>query len=283
MTSRARNVGTGGWAAVLLVACVITCGVAGCGGTGSTMTPPNPPPTPANITGNWELAATPSSGWQASIAVYLTSNAGSVSGIANGPAATDNVCIANGCCGSPIGVFNNVALIGTVDADGNLKLSTPAGGNPVFAMTGTTSGSTISNGSFMLSGTCTTQGAIAGTEYAPLDGTYAGTVTSQDTGKSYAVTTTLDQGSVPNSSGYLDLTGLVSVSGYPCISSGSTPISSTFLGDEFFAGANPSPNGTLGWSGILSSDGKTLGVDYGFTLSGSPCNDDYGTGTLTLQ
>jgi hypothetical protein len=277
------NFGTGGWAAMLLVACVITGGLTGCGGTSSTITPPNPPPTPANITGNWELTPKITSGFTTSIAVYLTSNAGVVSGIAEGPPAVDNVCTSNGCCGTPIGVFYNVALTGTVDSDGNLKLSTAAGGNPNFAMTGTASGSTISNGNFTLSGTCTAQGTITGTEYAPLDGTYAGTVTSQATGKSYAVTTTLDQGSVPNSSGYLNLTGAVSVSGYPCISSGSTPLSSTFLGNEFNAGVNPSPNGTLGWGGILSPDGKTIEISYGFNQSGSSCNGDFGTGTLTLQ
>jgi hypothetical protein len=280
MTSRAIQASG---CAALLFASIFACGMTGCGGTSSTITPPNPPPTPANIAGNWELAASSPPGATTSIAVYLTSNAGSVSGIAEGPAPVDNVCTANGCCGTPIGIFHNVALTGTVDANGNLKLGTATGGNPAFAMTGTASGSNLSNGSFTLTGTCSAQGTITGTEYAPLDGTYAGTLTSQATGQSYGVTTTLDQSNVPNSSGYLNLTGAMSVSGYPCISSGSTPISSTFLGNEFNAGMNPSPNATLSWSGILSPDGKAIAIDYGFTLSGSSCNDDYGTGTLTLQ
>jgi len=284
MTSRSLTSGARCCATALAV--IFTAGsLAGCGSKApiSPIPPPSSPGTPANITGNWELAPKVTLGSTTSIAVYLTSNAGSVSGIAEGPPAVDNVCTSNGCCGTPIGVFNNVALTGTVDADGNLKLGTAVGGIPDFAMTGTVSGSTLSNGSFTLSGTCTAQGTITGTEYASLDGTYAGTLTSQATGQSYAVTTTLDQSNVPNASGYLNLTGTVSVSGYPCISSGTTPISSTFLGNVFNAGVNPSPNATLGWSGTLSPDGKTIEIDYGFTLNGSSCNDDYGTGTLTLQ
>lgn len=284
MTSRALIPGARCCAAVLAV--IFTAGsLTGCGGKTpiSPINPPISPPTPANVTGNWELAASPTPGATVPLAIYLTSNAGSVSGIAEGPAPVDNVCTANGCCGTPIGVFYNVALTGTVDADGNLKLGTAAGATPDFAMTGTASGSTISNGSFTLTGTCSAQGTITGTEYAPLDGIYAGTVTSQATGQSYAVTTTLDQSNVPNASGYLNLTGTVSVSGYPCFSSGATPLSSTFLGNEFNAGMNPSPNATLSWSGTLSPDGKTLEIDYGFNQSGNSCNDDYGTGTLTLQ
>ena len=178
-------------------------------------------------------------------------------------------------------MFSNVGLTGKVDAGGNLKLgSTGAGGGPVFNMTGTVSGSTLSNGSFTLTGHCTVQGTITGGQYPPLDGTYAGSLKSQVTGQSFTMSATLDQSSAPNSSGLLSLTGAVNVNGYPCISSASTPIDVGFVGDSF--GVYPSQSPALGWTGVLSLDGRTLAIDYGFSTSGN-CNQDYGSGTLALQ
>ncbi|MGO8758422.1 MAG: hypothetical protein ACLQG3_09885 [Terracidiphilus sp.] len=259
---------------------VLTAGTMGCGGKNSTTSG-----VPANITGNWEFTANLTTGGTAPIAVYLTSNAGSVSGIAMGPAATDNVCSSNGCCGSPIGFFSE-ALTGTVDADGNLKLGTAVAGNPAFSLSATVSGSTMTNGSFTLSGSCTTQGTVTGIEYPALNGTYSGTLASQITGQSFTVSVALDQSSAPNSYGYLGLGGTVNVTGYSCISSGgATPISlsASYIGNYFGASLTPASSETLGLLGTLSPDGKTLDVTYDVLLSGSSCNLDYGSGTLTLQ
>jgi hypothetical protein len=282
MTSRATNSGEAGWATLFLVACVITGGLMGCGGTSSTLSTPTGPSSPANLTGNWVLTVNPTVG-SVPIAVYLTSSAGSVSGLAVGPAATDLLVYPDGCVGSPIGMFSNVALSGTVDSEGNLKLTTAANAVPSATMTGTVSGSTLSNGSFAISGDCTTQGFMTGVEYPAVNGTYSGTVTSQATGQSFMVTATLDQSSAPNSAGLLTLTGTATVSGYSCVPSSATAISASFVGDNFFADLSNSPSGILGWSGSLSPDGKTLGINYGFSPASSSCKEDYGTGTLTLQ
>jgi len=258
--------------------------LAGCAARTPTA-PSGPPVSSPNITGDWELIASPAGG-NAQIAVYLTSNAGHVSGMAFGPPATDNLCSSNGCCGSPIGFFDE-ALTGTVDADGNLKLGTAVAGNPIFAMTGTVSGQAISNGSFTLSGAaCTTQGTLTGTEYPPLDGTYSGTLASQTTGQSFAVSATLKQSSTPDSDGALVLGGTVNVAGYPCVASGGAAtlsLSTNYVGDYFNASMVPSSGATLFLTGVLSPDGKTLAVNYGFTVAGGSCNGDGGTGTLTLQ
>lgn len=273
MTSRVLPACTR-WPVVLVCAVLLS----GCG----SKTPPHY--SPANITGNWELTVKPADG-SAGIAVYLTSNAGRVSGVAFGPPATDLLCSPDGCCGSPIGLFDE-ALTGTVDANGNLKLGTAVAGNPVFAMTGVVSGPTLSNGSFTLAGTCITQGSVTGTEYPPLNGTYSGTLTSQTTGQSFTVSASINQSSGPNSNGYLSLGGTVNVSGNPCIASGgATPLSlnTTYVGSFFNASFAPSPGATLFLTGVLSPDGKTLAVNYGFTLADSSCNGDGGSGTLTLQ
>lgn len=243
-------------------------------------------PAAANITGNWELTLTTTNlnAPPAGVAVFLTSNAGNVSGMAFGPAATDNLCAPNGCCGGPIGIFDE-EVTGTVDADGNLKLANSAAGHPVFAMTGTVAGQTISNGSFAITnGSCSPAGTATGTEYLPLNGSYAGSLTSEVTGQSFPISAVLTQNSTPNADGYLSLAGTVTMSGYPCMTAG-TPlnVSSSFVGDFFDASAGPSAGATFFMVGMLSPDEKTLTMNYGFTLAGSPCNGDGGSGTLTLQ
>ncbi len=280
MTSRVLLAGSCCPAASILALALLS----GCT-AGTPIAPSSPPGSALNITGNWELIAEPGGG-NASIAVYLTSNAGKVSGMAFGPPATDNVCVANGCCGSPIGFFDE-PLTGTVDAAGNLKLGTAVAGDPLFAMTGTVNGQAIANGNFTLSGgSCVTQGPITGTQYLPLDGTYSGTLTSQMTGQTFAVSATLMQSSGPNSGGELTLTGMANISGYTCVASGGTAalsLNATYVGDFFNASLAPSAGATLFMMGVLSPTGKTLAVNYGFTRAGSSCNGDGGTGTLTLQ
>jgi len=219
------------------------------------------------------------------VAVYLTSNAGSVSGIAIGPPAVNNLCTANGCCGTPIGVFDE-ALTGTVDADGNVDLVNAANAKASFALTGTVTGSAMTNGKFALSGACTAAGTATGTEYQPLDGTYSGTLMSQVTGQSFMVSAALDQSGAPNSSGYIGLTGMVDATGYSCVSSGgatSISLNTTYLGNNLNASLIPSSNEMLSLLGTLSPDGTTLGVSYSSNDGTGSCNDDYGTGTLTLQ
>lgn len=267
----------------VIVCTVLTAGIGGCSASPSAGS--TPPGTAMNITGNWELAVKTMSGGVASIAVYLTSTAGNVSGFAVGPAAVDNVCTSNGCCGGPIGLFNE-ALTGTIDTGGALKLGTAIAGNPAFAMTGTVSGSTLSNGSFTLAGACTTQGTVTGVEYPPLDGTYSGELTSKVMGQSFSVSEDLKQNSAPNSNGDLGLGGTVNVTGYACASSGNAALfalNSTYLGSFFSANLTPSSGATLFLLNTLSPDGKTLQINYGFAQSGNSCNGDYGSGTLTLE
>ncbi|HVN94593.1 MAG TPA: hypothetical protein VMT38_12910 [Terracidiphilus sp.] len=284
MTSRAMNLAAATWAALFFAACVITCGLMGCSATHLILTTQSSPVN-YNLTGNWVLTVSPGSGATVPIAIFLTENSGSVSGLAVGPAATDLLVYPDGCVGSPIGPFTNVALTGTVDSEGNLKLATAANAVPSATMTATVSGSSLSNGAFAIKGaaSCAPQGSMTGIEYAIVNGTYSGTVTSQATGQSFTVTATLQQSPLPNAEGLLALTGTATVSGYPCIPSGATAISASFVGAGFFTDLSNSPSGTLGWTGSLSPDGKTLGINYGFSPANSACKQDEGTGTLTLQ
>lgn len=270
--------------AALIASMTFALGTTGCAGN-----PQNPivVQLPANITGNWELTANVTPGGTASIAIYLSSSAGNVSGVAIGPSATDLLVYPDGCVGSPLGNFNGVALTGAVDGSGNLTLGTAAGSNPAFAMTGVVSGSTISSGSFTIacSNSATAKGTITGVEYPALNGTYAGTLTSQVTGQSFTMAMTLSQGSAPNSNGVLSLSGTVDVSGYSYISptAMSFPTGFTFVGNTFALDVNSSSGEALYLTVTLSPDAKTLQLTYGTFPSGGGLTQDYGTGTLTLQ
>jgi hypothetical protein len=258
--------------------------LSGCGANSIT----NPPGSPADITGNWVLiAGMGTGGGGRSIAAYLSSSNGTVSGnaVVEGACPTD---CSDGCCGGPFCAGFNGALSGTIDAKGNLTLSsTVPNGGPVFSMTATSSQGQLTNGAFTLTSSCPAQGTIAGTEYPTLAATYSGTLTSTNTGKSFAISETVDQSSSLNSHGFFDVSATANISGYSCVTSAAEALpldmNSGFLGDSFSVNMNASPGGTLFLAGAISPDGKTMTATYEYALLGSACNIDIGNGTLTLQ
>ena len=267
-------------APLLLVAGIIT----GCGGNSSVVS--SPPGSPADVTGNWVLTANMTAGGSRSIAAYLNSNNGTVSGTAVVGGACPLDC-ANGCCGGPFCEFNGL-LSGTIDARGNLTLgSAVPNGGPVFTMRATAGQGQLNNGTFALTGGCPAQGTIAATQYPTLAGTYSGTLTSQNTGQAFAISETVDQSSSPNQHGYFDVSATANLSGYACVTSvtEATPLdqNSGFLGNSFSATMDAAPGGTLFLSGSIAPDGKTMAANYEYALLGSTCNVDIGSGTLTLQ
>ncbi|MHB1938849.1 MAG: hypothetical protein ACYCOR_20045 [Acidobacteriaceae bacterium] len=278
MTSRAWLAG-GSCAALTLLLGLIVGGLAGCGsGSGSKIT------TSADIPGNWEFTATIGRNGVVPIGVYLTSTGSVVSGTAGVQMPFPNDCI-NGCCGGPFAQFND-SLTGKLDDKGNLTLgSTVPNGGPVFTMTAVVSGGTMTNGTFNLTGGCPAKGTITGVELPTLNGTYAGTVKSTDTGRSYSLSTTLQQSATINAQGSLNVTGTATFTGYPCLTSTTMamPLSqnSGLSGDLFGVTMNGAGGATLSISGTLSQDGKTVGVTY--LAAGGSCHLDLGRGTLTLQ
>jgi hypothetical protein len=261
---------------------LIAGGLAGCGSGGSIAA--SPPPASTAIPGNWEFTATNSSGWAVPFGAYLTQTGSTVSGTAWIQMAFPMDCTPE-CCGGPFYDFND-SLTGTLDSSETLTMgSAVPNGGPVFSMTGTLSGGTLSNGTFSLTGGCPDSGTLTGYELPELDGTYVGTMTSVDTGQSYAFSASLQQSSAVNSRGFLDVSGTATVSGYPCLTSatgGGSEQNSGFLGNQFGVTMNASSGGaTLSLSGTLSQDGKTIVASY--NASGGGCTLDFGTGTLTWQ
>ena len=289
MNLLARAVGGSCLAALTVFLGLTAGGLTGCGPI-SNLSLTDPPSTPANVTGNWQFTAVLNGGGTVPIAAYLTSTDGVVSGTAYVNIAIPASCTVTGCCGVAFASFNP-SLTGAIDAKNNLTLgSAVPNGGPVFTMTGTVSGGTLTNGSFTLTSSCSAQnaqGTITGTMYPTLNGTYAGTLTSQTSGQSFAISATFDQSATLNSRGFFNVNGTVNFTGYPCMTSAAvaTPLdmNSGFIGNNFSVTMNAVPGGDLIGFGALSPDGKTLAFQYFFILMGSSCNNDTGTGSLTLQ
>jgi hypothetical protein len=241
----------------------------------------NPPETPSGVTGNWEFTAAPSY----PMGAYLSASGTSVTGTAVMQMAFPLYCSPE-CCGGPFAEFNGT-LTGTIDASGNLTVTSAVpNGGPVFTMSGKVANGALTNGSYTLTGGCPASGSFTGIEYPALNGTYAGTLTSADTGSSFTISTNLAQSSTMNSRGFFDVTSSATLSGYSCISSatGATPLdqNSGLLGNQFAVTMNGGQSGTtISLSGALSEDGKSINATY--VASGGNCKLDYGTGTLTWQ
>ncbi len=76
---------------------------------------------------------------------------------------------------------------------------------------------------------------------------------------------------------------MAGIAGYSCFPSTTSPVNTSFVGDNFGGYFDPVPKEAFGYNGTLSPDGKTLAFSYGFGGPTGNCSGDYGRGTLTLQ
>ncbi len=286
-----RTACSSSWPRVASILCLLIVGVAllaGCGSSPKAPTPA-PTPTPQYNSGNWEFTfKVVTSNWQPGEIVPMGAYLSDLQGVETGTAAVQlafpQICNAQ-CCSGPFAQFNN-ALSGTLTSADvlNLASSVPDGG-PAFTMNGMMSGETFSDGSFNLTGSCTAAGTVTGVEIATLNGSYAGTLTSQDTGKSYSFSTTLAQSSALSTRGLFPVTGTGTLTAYPCMTTVTvpTPVAnySGMLGDEFNLAMTGANGAQFDLSGTLSADGETITVTY--SAIGGSCANDIGSGTLTLQ
>lgn len=265
--------------------------LAGCG-VSTTPTTTDPPSRNSSVTGNWQLMATstqaPYVGTSATYGIFLTQTGKAVTGII-GMQQLYPLCVlpSGPPCAFPFGVID-LELVGTIDTEGNLALSSVpnSGAGGAFSITASANNNTLS-GTFSItyagpSGTYTDQGSISGYTVGSLNGTYTGTIKSTTTGNSIGVTTTLSQTAGPAPDGYLGVSGSASFAGSPCFSSATPPQPGSLLGNVILVGFVPasSPSTTIVLSGTLSQDARTIVATY--LVSGS-CGSDTEGGTLTLQ
>jgi len=258
----------------------------------------NPIAGSVDITGNWELTLTDTSGGIAPIGIYLTQSGSTISGYAWVQMAFPMCIAANGIpCAFPFGVINP-NITGTIDTNGNIVMNSTTGGSSpaTFSVNANTTTDTALSGTYSITLTTPTatandSGSVIGTLIAPLDGTYTGTVVSTYTGQSMGVTTTLNQSSSLNSRNFLSVTASAIFTGSPCFTTatmqGPADTYSGFLGNSFSVSLVSTSNSSMyiAEMGSVSPDAKTIQFTYSVVnLSGNGCiKDDIGTGTLTRQ
>ncbi|MEO8727527.1 MAG: hypothetical protein ABI383_15555 [Acidobacteriaceae bacterium] len=114
----------------------------------------------------------------------------------------------------------NVAVSGSLGSGGKITINTAAAQAQTFQITATVSadGSTISNGTYKVTGGCAAglTGSIAGFRVDPFTGSYSGTLTVADivgnpTGVQFAATADLTQAASADANGYFAVSGPVAI------------------------------------------------------------------------
>ena len=208
------------------------------------------------------------------------------------------------CSGSGSSVGSSLSVTGQIASDGSFLLTNSA--SPLDSIQVAIQGKVPAAGSKSWAGTFTLTNAVTqtlcvfnvssdfvATAYAPLDGTYDGTLAGQGPGPGITVATQISQGvftSFPRQSPlppiyYIPLSATITVSGSPCFTSG-TP-SNDFLnsigGNSFALSYAMNDGSTLlvnGW--FTDSSESTLQLEV-VTVIGGKCNGADYSGTLTRR
>jgi hypothetical protein len=238
------------------------------------------------IKGNWEMHSTSTQ------AVSLPEIAGSFS-TSNGAVTGVFHTLAPNAC---MTTTTYVPAAGSIDAQGNVALTSSAFNGSVLKLTGQLSadGKTLSNANYFVSGGSCGFPVVAGaatvpmtaTQYAAISGTYVGTFTDSD-GDALSVTANLTQTDSPDANGVYHLSGNASFPTNPCLNA---PVvaDSTVTGNMASTTYSQTVNGavtTVVANGVFSADASSLTVTN-WTLSGGTgrCSGTItGTGLLTKQ
>ena len=240
--------------------------LSGCGG-GSTSSA-NRPPTYPIITGNWSLLAV-SQVYSQTIQIggYITNTDGGVSG---------TIHVLNSGCFT---LTQDVPISGTITSSGSVSATSAAVSGQVIAISGTVSGSTLSAGTYSISGGCGDgdKGTLTGFITPSYSNTYKGSfhsVSGITTGETFAITQ-----NGPDSDGFYHLSGTATFTNSPCFASG-TISSSAVAGSYMEVIITTNNNGTVMFAGnITDSSGTTITGEYEIT-SGA-CQGDSGTGSVS--
>ena len=258
----------------------------GCGGvkpTGTTTTPPNP----YNFSGDWGVVAVLGGATQPLIEGFAgtlsASNGVITGGLVPLPSAfTGMDCIAP--------TLTPVPVSGTIDSTGNLTITlSVAGGTATLTAALSTSFETQAAGSFkIVGGTCataTTPMKIA--QYAPLNGTYTGTLfttilpTGVQSNSLTTATAVLTQSATTNSSGLYPVTGTVTLSG-ACVAT--FTLSNAFVLGGILEGPDTSGNYFFGGGADPTASSLESALTIQNSSPGCPLNSqDFLSGTLTRQ
>jgi hypothetical protein len=243
------------------------------------------PTTPSGLTGNW-VAGLSIAIINAQVVEFvgaLQFSGGSISGTLTPVMPASPI----GALGHPCTPPEPIAVTGSIDINNSLTVSLPIGGGTATMTAAIASNpETPASGSFQIVGGTCAQSATPMTiaEYAPVTGTYTGTLASNINNGTSFVTAVLTQSTIPNSSGAFPLAGTVTVTGQCNTSFVVSSSYSSVEGNSMTALSDVSSSLYASLSGRDDPTASTVTTAL-FEESLQPntiCNGQYG-GTLTRQ
>jgi hypothetical protein len=265
----------------------------GCGsGMSPAATTNTTSPSPAALTGNWNLLGNRALQQYPLLSLTLVVNGNQITATGDGLVECTNS-----------GGGGTLGLSGQIATDGTFELNESPGNQSSFlwAITGTAPppGGSTWTGTYTLTSSpaytgCTIKqsGPFTATTLPPFSGTYTGTLleglTSSPTG-SVTISVDVAQGAavmLPPVQSYLPLSGTITVSGSPCFTHGTsstTPGAAVVKGDTVAIAFNMDDGSQAVVNGFFPSpDQSALSLALFATLSGQCSGTVYG-GTLTRQ
>jgi hypothetical protein len=261
---------------VLLVVVCSAFFLISCGGGGSSSTSSSTMSTPSaipNISGNYDLTATS----------QVVANTSFIGGALNSDSAghiTGTMHVAQSSCYS---LITDVPVTGTVNAQGQLSVTTASVGSQVVNVTANVSSdaSTISSGTYTITGGCAggDHGTITGFRMQPFTATYSGNFISVFGPPTVSVSVPLSQSSTADSDGFFHITGTATIGGTTCFSS-ATVSNSVVAGEAMLLELTTNTGATIDFVG-LATDSSAKTVSGNYSVSGGACSGDHGTGTVS--
>ncbi len=243
--------------------------IAGCGQTASV------PTDKTFATGNWQfVAAAPSSTNPG--AAMLPSLSGALTGTSSNLSGILHVDVAGAC----VAKSEVIKVSGWTDQFGLLTLNGEVSGGTltIQGYMAADGKSLVEPGYQVAGGTCAVWTVATAQYFDPINGTYSGAV-KDTSGMQSTLTANLSQSSTPDSSGNYSLTGTGQFKANPCFTAPVTVTSSEVTGGDLqLTYVDPSTQGTVAMTGLITPDGKTLTVTNWQTAGA--CGSISGTGQL---
>jgi hypothetical protein len=267
---------------VLSLSALLTASLIGCGSgnqiapNSTTVSSPTATATPASPADNWEFLLTP-----ASSEVVLANDIEAIVRLTPdkfvGTARIIAAAYPN--AGPCYNIVDPIPLSGTIDAQGNLSVTSAAVRGQVLSFTGVLAPdrSSVSLGTYAFKGGCADghSGLLTGVKFKPIAGVYAGTLTA--TNSSIAVSSDLTQLSA-NPDGFIGVKGTVSYTSSGCTEE--FTITQSQLAGRFIQLYLSAKDGTTtSVYGNVNSEGSQIELaDYD-----GGCNGVGGVGVLSLE
>lgn len=251
----------------------------GCGYSGFPLGPGTPPPVVPSDIGNWQIQASSTAGTSpfSALAGWIyeptnTTNAANVTTQSVFQATPDK----SNCYVGATTLPSQGTLTGTALVLNGFSV------NGQYVVINATQDATATHltGTYSVRGGCAggATGALTGTRYSALTGTYKGALTG---GQTFTLTTTQDK--YPTGTGFFPLSGSATVTGTACLASASIDATSSYVIGSTVSLTLVAPNQLkLVLLGSFAADAGTITV-ISVTKTAGQCNDSFSGGTFVRQ